>query len=94
MNDKVIKTGKNENNNERGLHIVVINPLNGKVLKAKVFDTYTDCKSLDTFIKKEVKNGQIIVAACKDECTLKLSDTAKDWFYQMGSREIKFLGYR
>ena len=31
LNDKVINTGKNENNSERGLHIVVINPLDGKV---------------------------------------------------------------
>lgn len=37
-------------NCQRGLHIVVINPYNGKVEYANVFDTYVSSKLFDEFI--------------------------------------------
>ena len=36
----------------------------------------------------------IIVAACKDECSQKLSFEVKNWFMSMGSSEINKLEYR
>ena len=38
--------------------------------------------------------SKIIVAACKDECTLKLSSKVKQFFVDMGSGEISNLGER
>lgn len=34
------------------------------------------------------------MAACKDECSAKLSDFGKRWFKNMGSKEIEKLEYR
>lgn len=39
INGKIVKVEKNEHNHYRGLHIVVINPKNFKVVFSKVFDT-------------------------------------------------------
>ena len=40
LNNKIVKMDKNENGNYRGLHIVIVSKLNGKVEFKKVFDTY------------------------------------------------------
>ena len=42
----------NENNSYRGLHIVIINPLNGKVVHAKAFDTHDRSDGIDNFFMK------------------------------------------
>ena len=36
----------------------------------------------------------IVVAACKDECFIALSEHSKEWFISMGSNEIKRLRRR
>ena len=36
----------------------------------------------------------IVVAACKDECFMGLSQHSKEWFISMGSQEIKRLRKR
>ena len=82
------------NGHYRGLHIVVINPSNGAIDTAEVFDTYESCKLLDDFIEDEIPKGRIIVAACKDECVTKLSEKAKKWLAGMGSKKIMDLEYR
>lgn len=41
----------NENSHDRGLHIVVINPLNGNILLAVAFDTHETEHAFDQFIK-------------------------------------------
>lgn len=84
----------NQNNNYRGLHIVVLNPKNGKVETTKVFDTYKSSENFDKFICNKIPKNHIIVAACKDECTNRLSQTAKSWFAAMGSNKIWNLEYR
>lgn len=68
MNDFSVEVERNYQNHYRGLHIVVINPNNGKVESANVFDTYESSKHLDIFIKTFIPNGYIVVAACKDDC--------------------------
>lgn len=94
MNDVPIKCKENENGHHRGLHIVVINSSNGKVVTAKVFDTYKTSASFNDFIAKEITTGFIVVAACKDDCITNLSTEGKAWFTKMGSREISNLAYR
>ena len=45
-------------------------------------------------IKNDISQDDIIIAVCKDECHTSLSDYAKDWFKNMGSKEIEKLQYR
>lgn len=98
INGMLVKIGMNENGNQRGLHIAIINPYNGAVDHAQVFDTYTSSEEFDDFIclplVEGISEGFIVVAACKDDCFSKLSDKAKQWFEQMGSKEIRNLEYR
>ena len=97
INDVKVSVEKNESDNLRGLHIVIIDPSNGKVTTAKAFDTYTKHQSTSAiaeFINTEICEGHIVVAACKDECSKNLSRKVKKWFANMGSSEIWNLGYR
>ena len=50
VNDVPVYLDKNENDNDRGLHIVVINANNGRIDSAKVFDTYTTSEEFELFI--------------------------------------------
>ena len=70
----------NENNHYRGIHIVLINPENGRVESAKVFDTYKSSKIFDQFIEDGIPDCYIVIAACKDEGTKSLSTKAIEWF--------------
>lgn len=84
----------NERNDNRGLHVVVIDAPSGQVLSARVFDTYKTTEKLDEFIRAPVRDGAIVVAACQDECTDKMSEAAKQWLEDLGSTEIRNLKYR
>lgn len=90
----MVKVNPNENNNFRGLHLVVINPKNGKVETARAFDTYESSEEFDKFLNTYIPDQYIIVAACKDECTTNLSNEVKYWFSEMGSKMIWSLSYR
>ena len=72
----------------------MINPSDFKVTTSKVFDTYKSSSDLDAFTREIIPDGYIVVAACKDECTQKLSERGRRWFQSLGSVEIKDLGYR
>ena len=85
---------KNENGHFRGLHIVVINSIDGNVEMAKVFDTYKSSEGFNKLITHDIPDGYIIVAACSDECTSNLSYDFKSWFENIGSKEIWNIGYR
>ena len=65
---------KNESNTLRGLHIVVLHPNTGKVVTAKVFDTYAYAELFDDFVTKKIPDDHIIIAACKDDCVTKMSE--------------------
>lgn len=82
----------NEFGYDTGLHLVVINPLNGNVVLARVFATYQTSEELDQCICQSIPDGHIVVAACMDDCVEELSQLAKDWFISMGSQDIKTLG--
>ena len=51
----------------------MIVPENGYVLWAKVFDTYKTSEELDRFIHGAAAEGDIVIAACKDDCVTNLS---------------------
>ena len=73
-NNELLKVERNENKHYRGLHIVIINPENGKVECAKVFDTYKSSACIDNFLFNiDLPEGYIVVAACKDDCVTKMS---------------------
>ena len=46
------------------------------------------------FFESISQNQKIIVAVCKDECSKKLSENARNWFESLGSLEIMKLGHR
>ena len=99
MNDKTIEIASNSNGNHRGLHIVVVDPATVQVVHAKVFDTYMGSEEFELFISGQqeelvMREGWIVIAACKDECVRRLSGDAKRWFEEMGSAEILKLEYR
>ena len=86
INNQIVSVEKNENGHFRGLHIVVVDPLNGEVQSANVYDTYAKQNVFEAFIKSnEIKDGSIVVAACKDECTAGLTYNSKQWLANMGS---------
>ena len=96
INDWPLILGKNESDHFRGLHVVTIDPKDGRIAFSEVFDTYKSPKDFDSFIGFEVpfQLGFILVAACMDDCAKSLSDKAKKWFGSMGSKEIDHLEYR
>ena len=94
INDAQVPVKENHTGNYRGLHIVIINPENGHISFAGVFDTYTSSEHLEKFIAHDVPRNHIIVAACKDECVKSLSLEAKLWFGDMGSEEIFNVGHQ
>ena len=77
------------------MHIVIIHPASGKIQTARVFDTYKTSKELDEFLLNDITPGDIIVAACKDDCVTKLSELSNNWFTkELGSKLISKLEYR
>ena len=64
INDVHIHVEVNESHHHRGIHIVTFNPANGRIDKAKVFDTFKSGKSFDDFIDREVPIGHVVAAAC------------------------------
>ena len=76
------------------MHIVVFNPFAGKIVSAQVFDTYQTAAGFDNFITQTLPDGFIVIVACKDECMTSLTNQRKQWFANMGSKEIWSLGYR
>ena len=78
INNISLKIPENINGHDRGLHFVMINISNLLVEFSKVFDTYKSGEEFDDFLKnKYFPMGQIVIAACKDDCVTSLSDEAK-----------------
>jgi hypothetical protein len=50
LNGRQVQVEANENDDHRGLHLVVFNPKSGAVEAAKAFDTYESSAALDGFI--------------------------------------------
>ena len=77
INDVVLQMDRNESGHDRGLHLVIINPLNGAVELSQVFDTYKGDHKLPSVSTRYIPPGYIIVAACKDDCVTQLSEKDK-----------------
>ena len=84
----------NENEHDRGLHLVIVNPSSFEVEHARIFDTYESSEQFYEFITHNVPEGYIVIVACKDDCVKNLTLESKMWFDAMGSVEIWNLGYR
>ena len=76
------------------MHLVIIDPKTGQVEAAKAFDTYETSLELDKFISNSIPDGRIVVAACKDDCTRRLSEKGFEFLEGLGSQEIRKLTYR
>ena len=68
--------------------MVIISPLNGEVQSAQVFKTNESSKDFDDFITYDIETGDIILVAFNNDAIGKLSENAKEWFENMGSKEI------
>ena len=87
VNGKEISVAKNETGTDRGLHIVVVDPISGETEFAQAFDTYKSSDAFEEFIGKfqKLPDGKVIIAACKDDCVLMLSPAGLNFFSSMGS---------
>ena len=50
LNDIRVDMETNESNHLRGLHLVIVDPVDGSIKSAKVFDTYASSELLTTWI--------------------------------------------
>ena len=92
INETSVEVKANENKHFRGLHVAVINPHDGSVVRAQAFDTYKTSTAFETFISSGgVPDGFVVAAACKDDCMTRLSNVCRRWFNAMGSVEVDHL---
>jgi len=80
----------------RGLNIVVLAGQNHEVMFKQTYDTYANGKASSQIVEDEaaVPPGSVIIIACMDECSAKLSQGVKDILVAMGAKEINGLGFR
>lgn len=80
----------------RGMNIVVLAGQNHEVMFSHTYDTFASAKASEQIVEDEaaVPVGSVIIVACKDECSRKLSQGVKDILIAMGAKEINQLGYR
>ena len=73
----------------------MIDPVSGHITAAKIFDTYQSPEGFDKFLDThDFPAGQLVIAACKDDCITRMSGKGKQFFSDMGSQEIWDLQYR
>lgn len=95
VNGKIVQVEKNSNGHFRGLHIVVIDPDNGKIVLAKAFDTHATTLGIKEMLDGGgAPEGFIVIAACQEECVKKMTQKIKKWFTDMGSSEIWNIQHR
>lgn len=64
---------------------------------AEVFDTYKTSEDFEKLVdisSTKFGEGSIVMAACMDDCVTSLSKKCKQWFADMGSKEIWNVEYR
>ena len=94
LNDMPVFMPNNESGHDRGLHMVIVDAATGVIQDAQIFDTYKSSDSLSAWQSKEWTAGDIVVAACKDDCATNLTEECKEWFENLGSDEISDIGFR
>lgn len=80
----------------RGIHVILINQQNGRVMGSRVFDTYSDNQDekLNQYLDQISDSDRLIVFAVKDEGSYKLSDIIRQRIEMLGSTKIQQLGWR
>lgn len=85
----------NDKGTYRGMHVCILNGKTGNVMWSEIFDTYHSSDAFEYFCSCElVEEGQIVIAACRDDAAKNLSMSVRQWFKNMGSKEIFDLKYR
>ena len=87
LNGIPVDIAENENGHHRGLNIVVVDEITGKVKRAQAYDTYESFDKFEEFIEeaKYFPDGTIVAAACKDDCITKMNLPGKQFFWGLGS---------
>ena len=95
INGEKVNVKPNTTGNYRGMHIVMINPDNCKVVFAEVFDTYKSSKEFEWWKNDvDVPDGTIIAGACSDDCVKCMTDAVKYFFRFLGSKIIFNIEYQ
>lgn len=94
INKIAVRLEKNEHKHWRGIHVVIINPLDCRVERASIFDTYESNEAFDNFADIDIPENFIVVAACKDDCVKHLTEKGRQFFVDLGSKLINKLKYR
>ncbi|XP_022617331.1 protein FAM3C-like [Seriola dumerili] len=82
------------NNAGYGINIVVLNGKTGEVIKIGHFDMYFgEVKPLLELLKS-IENGSIVLMASYDDPSTKLNEDVRKLIAELGSSEIKSLGFR
>lgn len=83
------------NNGGRGINLVIVDPRWMKAVIARRFDTYArDSSELETFLRREVREGDILLAVTFDEASRNLSPAARNILAELGSSQIQNLQFR
>uniref|UniRef100_A0A665VM69 ILEI/PANDER domain-containing protein n=1 Tax=Echeneis naucrates TaxID=173247 RepID=A0A665VM69_ECHNA len=82
------------NNAGSGINIVILNGKTAEVIKMEHFNMYSgDVKPLIDFLTN-IEKGSIVLMASFDEPSTKLNDEARKLIADLGSSQVKSLGYR
>ncbi|KAL4236885.1 Protein O-linked-mannose beta-1 [Mactra antiquata] len=80
---------------DRGIHILVLNQANLNILARRVYDTYQgqEDEAMINFLNL-LNPGRILIMAIKDEGTFSLKDESKAFLAKFGSEKSKLLHWR
>ncbi|WAR23362.1 PMGT1-like protein [Mya arenaria] len=80
---------------DRGIHVLVLNQANLEVMARKVFDTYQKNEDDDMLrFLSNISPGRIIVYAIKDEGTFNLQERSRGELLRLGSESAPLLHWR
>ncbi|XP_056242735.1 protein FAM3C isoform X2 [Seriola aureovittata] len=82
------------NNAGYGINIVVLNGKTGEVIKIGHFDMYSGEVKPLLEVLKSIENGSIVLMASYDDPSTKLNEDVRKLIAELGSSEIKSLGFR
>lgn len=88
--------GSPEQQQQRGIHIAVLNQATGYVMSIRVFDTYSSEDTTLVMISflNSLADGRILCFAVADEGSFNLKDTGKNALSALGSKLAKSFGWR